>query len=50
VTKPSSFKESLQQSVWVGAMVEGYDSIVGNNFWDLVLRLEDKTMVSSCWL
>lgn len=50
VTKPSSFKESVQQLIWVDAMVEEYDCIVCNTFWDVVLRPEDKSMVSSCWL
>eukprot|EP00253_Pinus_taeda_P028592 PITA_28592 len=43
-------KEVMQQSVWVDEMVEEYDSIVRNNVWDVVLRLEDKLVVSSRWL
>eukprot|EP00253_Pinus_taeda_P009760 PITA_09760 len=31
-------------------MVEEYDSIAHNNVWDVVLRLEDKSVVRSCWL
>jgi len=31
-------------------MVEEYDSIVHNNVWDVVLRPENKSVVSSCWL
>eukprot|EP00253_Pinus_taeda_P025450 PITA_25450 len=31
-------------------MVEEYDSIVRNSVWDVVLRLEDKSVVSSRWL
>eukprot|EP00253_Pinus_taeda_P028358 PITA_28358 len=31
-------------------MVEEYDSIVRNNVWDVVPRLEDKSVVSSLWL
>eukprot|EP00253_Pinus_taeda_P028381 PITA_28381 len=31
VTEPSSFKEAVQQLVWVDAMVEEYDSIVRNS-------------------
>jgi len=42
--------EVVQQSVWVDAMVEEYDSIVCNSVWDVVLRLEDKSVVISCWL
>ena len=49
-TKPSSFEEALQQSIWVDAMVEEYDSIVRNSVWDMVLRLENKSVVSFCWI
>eukprot|EP00253_Pinus_taeda_P036007 PITA_36007 len=31
-------------------MVEEYDSIVRNNVWDVVPRLEDKSIVSSYWI
>eukprot|EP00253_Pinus_taeda_P002300 PITA_02300 len=31
-------------------MVEEYDSIVRNSVWDMVLRLENKSIVSSRWL
>lgn len=30
--------------------MEEYDSIVHNNVWDVVLRLEDKSVVSSHWI
>jgi len=49
-TKPSSFEEAVQQSIWVEAMVEEYDSIVHNSVWDMVSRPENKSVVSSCWL
>ena len=49
-TEPSSFKEAVQQSIWVDAMVEEYDSIVRNNVWDVVPRPENKLVVSSHWL
>eukprot|EP00253_Pinus_taeda_P024591 PITA_24591 len=48
--EPSSFKEAIQQLVWVDAMVEEYDSIVCNSVWDVVPRLEDKLVVSSHWI
>ena len=50
VTEPSSFKESVQQSVWVDAMLEKYESVVHKNVWDVVLRPEDKSVVSSRWI
>ena len=31
-------------------MVEEYESIVCNNVWDMVLRPENKSIVSSSWL
>ena len=51
VTEPSSSQEVVQQLVWVDAIVEEYESnIVRNSVWDVVLRLEDKSVVSSHWL
>ena len=49
-TKPSSFKEAIEQHVWVDAMVEEYESIVKNSVWEVVPRLEDKSMVGSKWI
>eukprot|EP00253_Pinus_taeda_P024727 PITA_24727 len=49
-SEPSSFEEAVQQSVWVDAMVEEYDSIVRNCVWDVVPRPQDKSVVSSRWL
>ena len=48
--EPSSFKEAVQQLVWVDAMVEEYDSIMQNCVWDVVPRPQDKSVVSSRWL
>ena len=41
-TKPSTFKEAVQQLVWVDAMVEPYDSIIRNSVWEVVPSLEQK--------
>eukprot|EP00253_Pinus_taeda_P021914 PITA_21914 len=49
-TEPYSFEEAMQQSIWVDAMVEEYDSIVRISVWDVVPRLENKSVVSSHWL
>ena len=46
-TEPSSFEEAMQQPIWVDAMVEEYASIVHNSVWDVVPRLENKSVVSS---
>ncbi len=40
----------MQHLIWVDAMVEEYDSIVRNSVWDMVLRQENKSVVSSRWL
>ena len=40
----------MQQPIWVDVMVDEYDSIVRNSVWDVVPRLEDKSVVSSRWL
>jgi len=48
--EPSSFEEAMQQPIWVDAMVDEHDSIVCNSVWDVVPRLENKLVVSSCWL
>ena len=49
-TEPCTFEEAVQQPIWVDAMVEEYDSIVRNSVWDVVLRPENKSVVSSHWL
>ena len=50
VTEPSSFEEAVQQPIWVDTMVEGYDSIVKNNAWEVVPRLVRKSVVGSRWI
>ena len=47
VTKPSSFEEAVEDPTWVDAMVEEYDSIFRNSAWEIVPRLEGKSMVAS---
>eukprot|EP00253_Pinus_taeda_P020285 PITA_20285 len=44
-TEPSSSEEAVQQSIWVDAMVEEYDSIVRNSVWDVVPRPKNKSIV-----
>jgi len=46
-TYPSSLKEEMQQIILVDAMVEEYDSKFCNSVWDVVPRLEDKSVVRS---
>ena len=47
VTEPSSFEEGVEDPAWVDAMVEEYVSIVRNNAWEIVPRLEGKSVVGS---
>ena len=47
VKKPSSFEEAVQQPNWVDAMVDEYDSIVGNTAWEVVPRPVGKSVVGS---
>ena len=48
--EPSSFQEAMIQQVWRNYMVEEYISIMKNDAWDIVPRLEGKLVVSSRWL
>ena len=50
MTKPSSFEEAVEDPVWVDAMVEEYDSIIRKSAWEIVSRLEGKSVVGSIWI
>ena len=50
MTKPSSFKEAMEDPTWVDAMVEEYDSIFRNSAWEIVPRPEGKSVVGSRWI
>lgn len=47
---PSSLVEALSQPVWVDAMLEEYDSIMKNSIWEVVLRLDIKSLVVPRWI
>ena len=49
VTEPSSFEEAVEPCM-VDAMVEEYDLIVRNSSWEIVPRLEEKSVVGSRWI
>ena len=49
-SEPSSFQEAVDQRVWRDAMVEEYDSIIRNEVWEVVLRPEGKSVVTSRWI
>jgi len=46
----SDFKEATTQQVWRDAMMEECQSIVKNNSWEIVPRLEGKSWVTSKWI
>ena len=50
VEEPSSFQEVVQHQEWADAMVEEYNSIMTNDVWEVVPRLEDKSVVGSRWI
>eukprot|EP00253_Pinus_taeda_P032414 PITA_32414 len=47
---PSSFQEAAQHQVWMDAMVEEYNSIMVNDVWEVVPRLEDRSVVGLRWI
>jgi hypothetical protein len=40
----------VQDSTWVDAMVEEYDSIFKNSVWEIAPRPVDKSVVGSRWI
>ena len=48
--EPTNSEESLQKKEWVEAMMEEYQSIMKNDVWDIVPKLEGKSVVSSKWI
>jgi hypothetical protein len=49
-SEPSSFEEAVDQQVWRDAMAEEHNSIMRNDVWEIVSRLEGKSVVTSRWL
>jgi hypothetical protein len=49
-SEPSSFEEALERRVWQDAMMEENSSIMKNDVWDIVSRLERKSVVNSKWI
>ena len=49
-SEPSTFEEASQHHVWRDAMMEEYHSIMKNDVWEIVSRLEGKSVVTSRWL
>jgi len=48
--EPSNFEEANNQNVWKDAILEKYQSIMMNDVWEIVPRLEGKYVVTSKWV
>ena len=44
------YDEAAQKKEWVEAMTKEYQSIMKNDVWDIVPKLENKSVVSSKWI
>jgi hypothetical protein len=49
-TDPSCHGEAVGQKVWQDAMAKEYQSIMKNDVWDIIMRLEGKSVVTSKWI
>jgi hypothetical protein len=49
-SEPSTFEEAAKQQMWKDVMMEGYQSIMKNDMWVVVLRPEGKSVVTSKWI
>jgi hypothetical protein len=49
-TEPSCHGEATGQYFWQDAMREEYKSIMKNDVWDIVLRPEGESVVTSKWI
>jgi hypothetical protein len=49
-SEPYCHGEASAEQVWQDAMTEEYQSILKNDVWDVVPRLEGKFVVTSKWI
>ena len=49
-SEPTTYEEASAHQFWRDAMMEEYNSIMKNGVWEVVLRLEGKSVVTSKWL
>eukprot|EP00253_Pinus_taeda_P034302 PITA_34302 len=49
-SEPSTYEEAAKEQVWKVAMTEEYQSVLKNDVWEIVPRLEGKFAVSSKWI
>ena len=47
---PSTYEEASKHQCWRDAMTEEYESILKNDVWDIVLKPEGKSVVTSKWI
>ena len=50
VFEPSSYEKVSDQQFWKDAMMEEYQSIMKNDVWEIVSRLEGNSVVTSKWI
>ena len=49
-SEPSTYVEAADQRCWKEAMMEEYKSIMKNDVWEVVLRPDKKSIVTSKWI
>ena len=48
--EPSTYEEDTEKKEWKDAMIEEYQSIMKNDVWEIVSRLEKKFVVTLKWI
>ena len=49
-SEPATNEEASAHQVWRDAMMEEYNSIMKNDVWEIVPRLENTSVVTSKWI
>ena len=47
--EPSNYEEEAEKKEWKDSMIEEYQLTMKNDVWDVVPRLEGKSVVTSKW-
>ena len=48
--EPTSYEEDVQKKEWIESMTEEYQLIMKNDVWDILPKIESKSVVSSQWI
>ena len=48
--KPSNYEEAVEKKVWKDVMLKQYHLIMKNDVWDVVLRQEQKSVLTYKWI